>query len=175
MKQSIETTINAILSGYWPRGLFFRSRAHKQFLLQFKDYIDPGGICLDLGCGPRAAYKPYIEMHDLEWFGADVIESIDLPVQTYRRVTNSRIPFDTDFFDVICLFNVIEHFTNPESMLTEIRRTLKPDGILCGACAFWEMEHDSYFHVSHKGLKELLGRHGFEILSPSSLLFFSEK
>jgi hypothetical protein len=59
---------------------------------------------------------------------------------------------------------VIEHFTNPETMFTEIARVLKSGGILCGACAFWEMEHNSFFHLTYRGLETILTRHGFELV-----------
>lgn len=165
MKPTITSEVDSLFSGYWPRGLFFRLRSHKRFLLQFKDYVSPGEKCLDLGCGPRTAYKPFIEMHGLEWYGADVLESVGQPEPAYQQVKKGQISFDDTFFDVVCMFNVLEHFRNPESMMAEVRRCLTQDGIICGACAFREIEHESYFHMSHKGVKEILRRHGFELVS----------
>jgi len=150
---------------YWPRGMFFPSRSYRDFLLQLQHHVRPGGKCLDLGCGPCAAYKPYIEMHGLEWYGADILESVDPPQPAYTQVTDTRLNFDDGLFDVVCMYNVIEHLRDPERMFREIGRCMKPGGILCGTCAFWEREHDSFFHLSRRGLAEILHRHGFEILS----------
>lgn len=149
---------------YWPRGLYFQSRSHKQFMRTLREFAAGPGECLDLGCGSVARYKPFIEAHGLEWYGADVID-ITTPQANYRKVVNNRLDFEDDAFDVVCAFNVIEHFTHPEIMFAEIRRCLREGGILCGAVAFWEFEHNSFFHLSNKGLLEILGRHGFELLS----------
>jgi len=129
-----------------------------------REFTEGPGACLDLGCGSQARYKPFIEAHGLEWHGADVIE-IEQPQANYRRVVNDRLDFQDELFDVVCAFNVIEHFTCPESMFAEIRRCLKEGGVFCGAVAFWEFEHNSFFHLSLKGLQEILKRHGFELLS----------
>lgn len=160
----ITREFGSLKAAYWPRGMFFPSRSYRDFLLQFQHYARPGGKCLDLGCGPGAAYKPYIEMHGLEWHGADIIESVDPPEPAYTQVTDTRLNFGSGFFDIICMYNVIEHLRDPEQMFREIGRCMKPGGILCGTCAFWEREHDSYFHFSHRGLTEILHRHGFEII-----------
>lgn len=129
-----------------------------------REFAGGPGTCLDLGCGSSARYKPFIEAHGLEWYGADVID-VGKPEANYRRVVDDRLDFEDDSFDVVCAFNVIEHFTCPETMFAEIRRCLRKGGIFCGAVAFWEFEHNSFFHLSLKGLQEILKRHGFELIS----------
>jgi SAM-dependent methyltransferase len=166
MSNNIEKEVAALFSeaNYWPRGGFFRSDSHQQFMLSLQQHAPAAGKCLDLGCGGDARYKPFIQAHGLEWYGADVIE-LNHPETNYRQVTNNRLQFEAAFFDVICAFNVIEHFTHPEEMFVEIQRCLKPGAVFCGACAFWETEHDSFFHLTSKGLSALLSRHGFELIS----------
>ena len=150
---------------YWPRGFYFRSKSHKEFMLQLQHYTRVGDRCLDLGCGQEPRYKPFIEAHGLVWYGADLTESTVPPQPNYRPVKDNQLDFGTGFFDVICTYNVVEHFHDPEAVFKEINRCLRQKGIFCGAVAFWEMEHESYFHFSHKGLRAILERHGFELLS----------
>ncbi|SRR5687767_9209424 len=150
---------------YWPRGLYFASKSHKSFMAQLLQHAVPGGDCLDLGCGKTARYQSFIESQGMVWYGSDVIKELDSPHPNYVPSNDDRLHFSDSLFDVICTYNVIEHFRNPEAMFKEIARCLKQNGLLCGAVAFWEMEHDSYFHFTHKGLRTMLMRHGFELIS----------
>ena len=93
--------------------------------------------------------------------------------------------FENEFFDVVVLTDVFEHITNPEKMLLEIQRILKPDGILfikvpnglfnilkfriaklMGRLKNYDI-FDSYEHVVHYSgdtLKKMLKKYGFEVI-----------
>ncbi len=90
--------------------------------------------------------------------------------------------FENDFFDVVTLTDVFEHITDPQKLLNEIRRILKPDGILfikvpnglfnifkfrmaefTGRLKDYDI-FDSYEHVVHysgRTLKKMLKKNGF--------------
>ncbi|QQO08409.1 methyltransferase domain-containing protein [Breznakiella homolactica] len=104
---------------------------------------DSGGPprLLDIGC----AYGPFLEAARSEGFscvGIDPSESAvryvreKLTIAAYRGFfPEFRLPdFEIgDGFDVVSLWYVIEHFTDPGFILHEISRLLKPGGIL--ACS----------------------------------------
>lgn len=48
----------------------------------------------------------------------------------FTQVKNEKLPYKNDFFDVVFLFDVIEHIGNPKKMISECSRVLKKDGVL---------------------------------------------
>lgn len=92
--------------------------------------------------------------------------------------------FENDFFDIITMTDVFEHIVNPERILGEAGRILKPDGILfikvpnglfnlfklmtakmAGRLRNYDI-FDSYEHVVHYSaatLKKMLEKNGFRL------------
>jgi len=84
--------------------------------------------------------------------------------------------FPDEYFDIITMFDVLEHVTDPKATLLEARRILVKDGLLVintpDAESFWAKilgkhwqlimppEHIHYF--SPKNLSEYLSKNGFE-------------
>lgn len=46
------------------------------------------------------------------------------------KVTDETLPFDKSSFDVVILFDVVEHVHNPKKMMRECNRVLRKDGVL---------------------------------------------
>lgn len=153
---------------YFPVGGYFTTRQAADFLLEVQPMMPRHGRCLDLGCGPRQLWREVLEAYGVAWFGTDVFPPTTA-IPEYRQVIDNRLDFPDEFFDAVCSIDVFEHLTQPDTMMSETARVLKTDGVVWGTCAFWQMEHDSYFHMTHRGLRLLLERHGFEVvkLAPS--------
>jgi 2-polyprenyl-3-methyl-5-hydroxy-6-metoxy-1,4-benzoquinol methylase len=49
---------------------------------------------------------------------------------TYQVGSTSNIPCEDNFFDIVVSFETIEHHNEHEQMIAEIKRVLKPEGIL---------------------------------------------
>ena len=93
--------------------------------------------------------------------------------------------FESEFFDVVTMTDVFEHIANPDKILNEVRRIIKPDGILfikvpnglfnlfkfkmakwMGRLKDYDI-FDSYEHVvhySHKTLNKMLVKYGFKVI-----------
>jgi 2-polyprenyl-3-methyl-5-hydroxy-6-metoxy-1,4-benzoquinol methylase len=83
--------------------------------------------------------------------------------------------FPPDSFDMVCLWDVIEHLPDPKSALIEIRKLLKPNGIflvnfpdigtlqarLAGK-RFWWLLSVHLHHFTRKSMTDILKRTGFE-------------
>lgn len=97
---------------------------------------------LDFGCGEgQAVYA--LRKRGLQTFGADIVRRYDAVQQRLREeglvpgdetvfgtidMTNYRIPFEDNAFDIIISWQVFEHVQNWPQALAEIKRVLKPGG-----------------------------------------------
>ncbi len=88
---------------------------------------------LDVGCGDgfvgyyfaKASHDAYaIDTND--WRN----ELVKNNVRFTKESIDNKTSFSSDFFDLILSFNAFEHFSDPESALTEMLRILKPGGYL---------------------------------------------
>jgi SAM-dependent methyltransferase len=94
---------------------------------------------LDIGChlayGTRllasegAARVVGIDI-DSERAGEAAASCTDLANCTIRTMDALSTDFQTGEFDIVTCFEVIEHVPGPDALLCEIRRVLKPDGLL---------------------------------------------
>jgi len=91
---------------------------------------------LDIGC----AYGLFLQFFDeigWETYGLDISEYAINRAKNYTKaklfvhsIENGLSMFSVNFFDVIVMFDVIEHLKNPVYVLEEIYRVLKPQGYL---------------------------------------------
>jgi len=100
------------------------------------DLRSVGGSCLDVGCGAGAIAKAIKrERPDLSVCGVDVSRSAiararaDPQGVDFRISTATRLPFADASFDAVTIFDVLEHLEQPETVLKEIARVLRPGGL----------------------------------------------
>ncbi|GAC1506122.1 MAG: hypothetical protein NVS1B3_05370 [Candidatus Dormibacteraceae bacterium] len=93
------------------------------------------GRVLDVGCGAGSVAKAVRrERPDLEVSGCDLSESalatasFDPGGVDFRLATAERLPYGDAEFDFVWIFDVLEHVDDPEVVLREVRRVLKPGG-----------------------------------------------
>jgi len=95
----------------------------------------PAGKLLDIGCGSGNFIRYISDKTEFQVFGNEINkENVNTLKRKYGldvRIGNiNEIDFPDKHFDVITLWDVIEHVENPNQILVEIKRILKPDGIL---------------------------------------------
>ncbi|MDH5770739.1 MAG: class I SAM-dependent methyltransferase [Candidatus Bathyarchaeota archaeon] len=89
---------------------------------------------LDIGC----AFGYFLKLCDdynLETYGVDVSK---YAINEAKRITKAKLylgdineglsVFNNEFFDLVTMFDVIEHLKNPWSLLTEVYRVLRRGG-----------------------------------------------
>jgi ubiquinone/menaquinone biosynthesis C-methylase UbiE len=107
-----------------------------------------GKRLLDVGCGDgiitlglarRGGFSSVTGMDivdvDLAFLDAEAKAHGELPVGpedhlTFVRSEPDVIPFPDESFDIVTAWSVFEHVTQPRVLLREIRRVLKPGGVI---------------------------------------------
>jgi ubiquinone/menaquinone biosynthesis C-methylase UbiE len=101
---------------------------HRQALLR-----RPPGRILDVGCGSgnflAALRRKGWEVYATEFSDAAVAMARNRGITVHHgSVEDAR--YSDDFFDAITMWHVLEHVPAPRETLDELRRILKPDGLL---------------------------------------------
>lgn len=119
---------------------------------------------LDVGCGD-SPYRRYL--YTDHYVGIDVQESGRDNKNPTVWFDGVSIPFDDDYFDFILCTEVLEHATEPELLMAEMVRVLKPEGhILITVPSMWglhEMPYD-FRRYTTEGLKKLISRFDLKII-----------
>lgn len=103
-------------------------------------------IALDAACG------------DQSWNYADLDVIANL----------EKVPFKPNSFDLVICTQVLEHVQEPQIVLNEFFRIIKGGGTLCiSAPQGWGVHQapNDFFRYTHFGLRHLLEKSGFQIIS----------
>jgi len=154
---------------------------------------DDGKSCLDVGFG-TGRWLQYLKQE-----GASYLGGVDISPTALKRVEEvcdhahladleeDSLQFESDFFDIVVSFEVLEHLRNPELYLNEIFRVMKPDALLMISVpnltsfgsrfrmligrqpnCFGDQTHMR--HYTHRALMNLLSSHGFSVVfHPTSI------
>ncbi|HVF31428.1 MAG TPA: methyltransferase domain-containing protein [Acidimicrobiales bacterium] len=119
---------------------FLRRSAERNagFLLP---HLEPGQRVLDLGCGPGAITVGLAQRvgpggavvgvdRDPRWFDTARTVASGHPEVRFEEADAASLPFDDDAFDVAFLHALLQHVDSPEAVLAEVRRVVRPGGLV---------------------------------------------
>jgi SAM-dependent methyltransferase len=122
------------------RELGYSLRRHyvDQFHLRNVPYLPKSALVLDLG-GNRVSKRGLfdVEMHELRV----VYANLSAAKQPHVQADASLLPFPAETFDAIICSELLEHVPDPRPVLEEIRRTLRPRGIVLICAPFLNRIH----------------------------------
>jgi ubiquinone/menaquinone biosynthesis C-methylase UbiE len=144
-----------------------------------------GGHILDVGCSTGLFLQTVGKYSKYKW----IKYGIDINKKSIRIAKSKKIghliytdlhhkPFPDNYFDVVTCFDILEHDKDLKGNLREIRKILKPNGILliqvpnytslmaklCGDIWDWWAVPDHVYHFSPNLLKNILINYGFKYL-----------
>ncbi len=111
---------------------WFRGRRRVYLELLAGELGEDRGLALDLGCGLGGFLPPLSEL-GFEVIAADMdFDSLGYCRQrgfaASSQVDCYRLPFPDNSFDLVTLFDVVEHIEDDGRVLAEVARILKPGG-----------------------------------------------
>lgn len=135
------------------------------------------GKALDIGCGTGefCRFRPNTDGADINPLNVDWLAKFDR--KGFLISSDSTISVADSSYDAAALDNVLEHIEKPEQLINEIRRLLKPQGILLvgvpGIKGFHgEIDHKVFYNSQL--LSSTFSKHGFTLVKMFNTPFKSE-
>jgi 2-polyprenyl-3-methyl-5-hydroxy-6-metoxy-1,4-benzoquinol methylase len=172
---SVENRIKAYLS----RVDYFKKR-YRRYLTNINRFQE-GGTLLDIGCNiglfltvAREAGFSVVGV-ELNRACAEYARNT-FKIEVFSDVVE-KVGFPSNGFDVVTLFDVLEHVPDIETFLAEVRRILKPGGLLVVQSPnlhslmasltkgewVWLSPPDHIYHFTPSSLSRLLESNGFAV------------
>jgi len=154
----------------------------KSFYLALKKHSDriplPGAKILDIGTA-GGAFLDAATQYGYKAYGmepsADLVNRGKSRGLNIEQGTIESHDFEANSFDMVCLWDVIEHLPDPKAALHEVKKLLKPEGILLinypdigtwqakiAGNRFWWILSVHLHHFTRKSIVDICRRTGFE-------------
>jgi len=135
------------------------------------------GRLLDIGCSTGLFLNTMQSKHGWESYGVEINEyPASIAREKYQlnifQGSLEQASYPPAFFDAVTLWDVLEHLPDPASTLQEVRRIIKPDGVLLIRVPNYDSWDATIFGPAWAGLD--VPRH-FYVFSRNCLLKLLEK
>ncbi|MCT4639187.1 MAG: class I SAM-dependent methyltransferase [Bacteroidales bacterium] len=142
-KETSDVSTNQYMGGY--SDSIVGAMSERKFAEQaafFSDYLREDMDVLDCGCGPgtmtvemanilKKGHVTGIDIHSDQFcIGKKKAEEMSVKNVCFREADVVNLPFYDNKFDAVFAHGLLYHLSDPHSALNEIRRVLKPGGII---------------------------------------------
>jgi SAM-dependent methyltransferase len=98
--------------------------------------VGRGKRVLDLGCRSGALTRHFLEDNSVVGLDVDanaLEKAAALGIEPVRASVEETLPFGDGSFDAVVAGELLEHLQFPDALVAEIRRVLRPGGVLAGS------------------------------------------
>jgi SAM-dependent methyltransferase len=102
----------------------------------FVQAIGRGKRVLDLGCRSGALTRHFLDGNSVVGLDVDAAaleKAAALGIETVQANVEEPLPFEDSSFDAVVAGELFEHLQFPDALVAEIRRVLRPGGVLAGS------------------------------------------
>ena len=124
---------------------------------------------LDLGCGEGDSIDLFRKVKaEIRWHGVDIEGSPEVKKRKRKSEFVSgfdgiNLPYPDQYFDLIFCHQVLEHARNPDALINDAFRVLKPNGLFAGSVSYLEPYHSySIFNFTPYGIVRVFEDAGFD-------------
>lgn len=102
----------------------------------FQAAIGTGKRVLDLGCRSGALTRHFLEGNAVVGLDVDrsaLAKAEALGIEPVQANVEDPLPFEDGSFDAVVAGELLEHLQFPDALVAEIRRVLRPGGVIVGS------------------------------------------
>ena len=102
----------------------------------FRAAIGSGKRVLDLGCRSGALTQHLLDGNEVVGLDVDaaaLARAAELGIEPVQANVEDPLPFEDESFDAVVAGELLEHLQFPDALVDEIRRVLRPGGVLVGS------------------------------------------
>lgn len=128
------------------------------------------GKLLDFGGGSKPYQSLFPQIKD---YKSIEVESDKEDINADYIYDGKRIPFEDNYFESIICTEVFEHIEDINFTLIELKRVLKPGGLILITTPFMCIEHEmpnDFRRLSLNGVLSLMNSNGFEVIKKKKFL-----
>ncbi len=147
----------------------WRVNSSRKYLAEFARRaaasIPKNSRVLDAGAGDTPYRSYFVQAH---YDSTDLCE-VEKNYGTLSYICDLKnLPIRADYYDLVFCSQTLEHVTDPNMVLAEIKRVLKPGGLLWLTAPFYYEEHEvpyDYYRYTQFGLSYLIQNVGLQLES----------
>ena len=147
----VNDSVKTYYDAYWSsRGFRPTQQKTDLFARLFEATIPVGAHCLDVGCGDGSMAGIWLASHGRNYVGVDIsahgVDAARASGLDARGIEDAAsLPFSDSTFEAVVCIEVLEHLFLPHHAAAEMRRVLRPGGLLVATTpnvAYWRRRHE---------------------------------